>query len=86
MLLLQDPAYLFDTNNETAGAFVPAQIIYDVFNQRYHSATGAIIILCIIWGTFFFCGLSVITGAARVVSKTENLSLWLFPSSTIIIL
>ncbi|KAL4596135.1 hypothetical protein ACB092_12G142400 [Castanea dentata] len=64
---IQDPAYLFDTNNETAGAFVPAQIIYDVFNQRYHSGTGAIIILCIIWGTFFFCGLSVITGAARVV-------------------
>ncbi|KAK4572706.1 hypothetical protein RGQ29_030937 [Quercus rubra] len=64
---IQDPAYLFDTNNETAGALVPAQIIYDVFNQRYHSGTGAIIILCIIWGTFFFCGLSVTTGAARVV-------------------
>ncbi|XP_065636956.1 amino-acid permease BAT1 homolog [Quercus suber] len=64
---IQDPANLFNTNNETAGALVPAQIIYDVFNQRYHSGTGAIIILCIIWGTFFFCGLSVITGAARVV-------------------
>ncbi|GMY06666.1 amino-acid permease BAT1 homolog [Fagus crenata] len=64
---IQDPAYLYDPNNETGGALVPAQIIYDAFYRRYHSGTGAIIFLCIIWGTFFFCGLSVITGAARVV-------------------
>uniref|UniRef100_A0A2N9IQQ5 Amino acid permease/ SLC12A domain-containing protein n=1 Tax=Fagus sylvatica TaxID=28930 RepID=A0A2N9IQQ5_FAGSY len=64
---IQDLAYLYDPNNETGGAFVPAQIIYDAFYRRYHSGTGAIIFLCIIWGTFFFCGLSVITSAGRVV-------------------
>ncbi|XP_059455711.1 amino-acid permease BAT1 homolog [Corylus avellana] len=64
---IQDPAYLYDPNNETAGAFVPAQIIYDAFYRRYHSGTGAIIFLCIIWGAFFFCGLSNLTSAARVV-------------------
>jgi len=68
---IQDPAYLYDPNNETAGALVPAQIIYDAFYRRYHSGTGAIIFLCIIWGTFFFCGLAVVTSAARVVSKLK---------------
>ncbi|GMY06667.1 amino-acid permease BAT1 homolog [Fagus crenata] len=58
---IQDLAYLYDPNNETGGAFVPAQIIYDAFYRRYHSGIGAIIFLCIIWGTFFFGGLSVIT-------------------------
>ncbi|XP_040997070.1 amino-acid permease BAT1 homolog [Juglans microcarpa x Juglans regia] len=64
---IQDPAYLYDPKNETAGALVPAQIIYDAFYGRYHSGTGAVIFLCIIWGTFFFAGLSVTASAARVV-------------------
>lgn len=72
---MQDPAYLYDPNNETAGALVPAQIIYDAFYGRYHSGTGAVIFLCIIWGTYFFAGLSVTASAARVVSKPESLSL-----------
>lgn len=65
---MQDPSYLYDENNETAGALVPAQIIYDAFYGRYQNSTGAVIFLCIIWGSFFFCGLSVTTSAARVVS------------------
>ncbi|KAM7509079.1 hypothetical protein LguiA_019532 [Lonicera macranthoides] len=64
---IQDPSYLFDTTNETAGVFVPAQILYDAFHGRYHSGTGAIILLFIIWGSFFFGGLSITTSAARVV-------------------
>ena len=65
----QDFGYLYDPTNETAGTFVPAQILYDAFHGRYHSATGAIILLFIIWGSFFFGGLSITTSAARVVSS-----------------
>ncbi|XP_027091380.1 amino-acid permease BAT1 homolog isoform X1 [Coffea arabica] len=64
---IQDFSYLYDPNNETAGALVPAQIIYDAFHGRYHNVTGAIVFLWIIWGSFFFCGLSVTTSAARVI-------------------
>nr|DAD39790.1 TPA_asm: hypothetical protein HUJ06_014113 [Nelumbo nucifera] len=64
---IQDPSYLYDVNNETAGAFVPAQILYDAFHGRYHNATGAIVLLFVIWGSFFFGGLSITTSAARVV-------------------
>nr|DAD30338.1 TPA_asm: hypothetical protein HUJ06_009189 [Nelumbo nucifera] len=64
---IQDPSYLYDVNNETAGAFVPAQILYDAFHGRYHNAAGAIVLLFVIWGPFFFGGLSVTTSAARVV-------------------
>ncbi|KAL3676063.1 hypothetical protein R1sor_026011 [Riccia sorocarpa] len=64
---IQDPAYLFDTSNETGGAFVPAQILYDAFHGRYGNGTGAVVLLCIIWGSFFFGGLSITTSAARVV-------------------
>ncbi|KAF3439275.1 hypothetical protein FNV43_RR17551 [Rhamnella rubrinervis] len=64
---IQDFSYLYDTSNETAGAFVPAQILYDAFHGRYGSSTGAIILLFIIWGSFFFGGLSITTSAARVV-------------------
>lgn len=67
-LFSQDFSYLYDTSNETAGAFVPAQILYDAFHGRYHNSTGAIILLFVIWGSFFFGGLSVTTSAARVVS------------------
>ncbi|KAK9271225.1 hypothetical protein L1049_026815 [Liquidambar formosana] len=64
---IRDQSYLYDPNNETAGALVPAQIIYDAFYGRYQSSTGAIVFLCIIWGSYFFCGLSVTASAARVV-------------------
>ncbi|KAK1300065.1 Amino-acid permease BAT1 [Acorus calamus] len=64
---IQDFAYLYDVTNETAGAFVPAQILYDAFHGRYHNSTGAIVLLIIIWGSFFFGGLSITTSAARVV-------------------
>ncbi|XP_031281672.1 amino-acid permease BAT1 homolog [Pistacia vera] len=64
---IRDPAYLYDENNETGGALVPAQIIYDAFYGRFQNSTGAVIFLCIIWGSFFFCGLSVTASAARVV-------------------
>nr|GMC66496.1 amino-acid permease BAT1 homolog [Ipomoea batatas] len=64
---IQDPSYLYDKSNETAGVFVPAQILYDAFHGRYHSSTGAILLLFIIWGSFFFGGLSITTSAARVV-------------------
>ncbi|KAK0578077.1 hypothetical protein LWI29_004763 [Acer saccharum] len=62
-----DFSYLYDPSNETAGAFVPAQILYDAFHGRYKNSTGAIILLFIIWGSFFFGGLSITTSAARVV-------------------
>ncbi|KAM0940023.1 putative amino acid/polyamine transporter I, amino acid permease [Dioscorea sansibarensis] len=64
---IQSFDYLYDTNNETAGVFVPAQILYDAFHGRYHNSTGAIILLFVIWGSFFFGGLSITTSAARVV-------------------
>ncbi|KAF7120480.1 hypothetical protein RHSIM_Rhsim13G0200300 [Rhododendron simsii] len=64
---IKNPSYLYDVNNETAGALVPAQIIYDAFHGRFHNSTGAVVFLCIIWGSFFFCGLSITTSAARVV-------------------
>lgn len=68
---MQDPSYLYDVTNETAGALVPAQIIYDAFHGRYHDSTGAIVFLIIIWGSFFFCGLSVTACAARVVRENH---------------
>uniref|UniRef100_A0A2N9H8G7 Amino acid permease/ SLC12A domain-containing protein n=1 Tax=Fagus sylvatica TaxID=28930 RepID=A0A2N9H8G7_FAGSY len=64
---IQDPNYLYDVNNETAGALVPAQIIYDAFYGRFNNSAGAIAFLWIIWVSYFFCGLSVTTSAARVV-------------------
>ncbi|CAN1234524.1 Amino-acid permease BAT1 homolog [Linum perenne] len=64
---IQDFNYLYDPNNETGGISVPAQIIYDAFHGRYHSSVGAVVFLCIIWGSFFFCGLAVTASAARVV-------------------
>ncbi|XP_024522017.1 amino-acid permease BAT1 homolog isoform X1 [Selaginella moellendorffii] len=64
---IQDFTYLFDPSNETAGKYVPAQILYDAFHGRYHSSIGAILLLIIIWGSFFFGGLSITTSAARVV-------------------
>lgn len=70
---MQNLDYLYSADNETAGVLVPAQIIYDAFHGRYHNSTGAVIFLFIIWGSFFFCGLSVTTTAARVVRKTETL-------------
>ncbi|KAJ6908225.1 hypothetical protein NC651_018614 [Populus alba x Populus x berolinensis] len=79
---IQDFGYLYDTSNETAGAFVPAQILYDAFQGRYHNSAGAIVLLFIIWGSFFFGGLSITTSAARVVyalSRDEGVpfsSIW----------
>ncbi|CAI0395720.1 unnamed protein product [Linum tenue] len=64
---IKDFDYLYDENNETGGALVPAQIIYDAFYGRYHNSAGAVVFLCIIWGSFFFCGLAVTTSAARVI-------------------
>ncbi|BFG19001.1 hypothetical protein CerSpe_052740 [Prunus speciosa] len=64
---IRDLDYLYNTDNETAGALVPAQIIYDAFYGKFHNSTGAVVFLCIIWGSYFFCGLSVTTTAARVV-------------------
>lgn len=69
LLHVQDFNYLYDPSNETAGAFVPAQILYDAFHGRYHNSAGAIVFLFIIWGSFFFGGLSITTSAARVVSN-----------------
>ncbi|TVU14449.1 hypothetical protein EJB05_37919 [Eragrostis curvula] len=37
-------SYLYDTSNETAGTFVPAQILYDAFHGRYGNSTGAIVL------------------------------------------
>ncbi|KAJ6289135.1 hypothetical protein OIU76_025020 [Salix suchowensis] len=79
---IQDFGYLYDPSNETAGAFVPAQILYDAFYGRYHNSAGAIVLLFIIWGSFFFGGLSITTSAARVVyalSRDEGIpfsSIW----------
>ncbi|KAL5075157.1 hypothetical protein RYX36_014141 [Vicia faba] len=42
LAIISDFAYLYDPNNETAGAFVPAQILYDAFHGRYHNSAGAI--------------------------------------------
>lgn len=70
---IKDFNYLYDVNNETRGVLVPAQIIYDAFHHRFHNSTGAVVFLCIIWGSFFFCGLSVTTSAARVVSTSLHL-------------
>lgn len=64
---IQDFNYLYDKSNETAGQFVPAQILYDAFHGRYHNSSGAIVLLFVIWGSFFFGGLSITTSAARVV-------------------
>lgn len=61
---------------------VPAQILYDAFQGRYHNSAGAIVLLFIIWGSFFFGGLSITTSAARVVyalSRDEGIpfsSIW----------
>lgn len=71
---MQDVDYLYNADKETGGALVPAQIIYEAFYGRFHNASGAVAFLCIIWGSYFFCGLSVVTTAARVVRNTKTLS------------
>ncbi|XP_043720730.1 amino-acid permease BAT1 homolog [Telopea speciosissima] len=68
---IQDLNYLYDPTNETAGALIPAQIFYDAFQGRFNNSVGAIVFLVIIWGSFFFCGLSITTSAARVVRETS---------------
>ncbi|KAK6246270.1 hypothetical protein SCA6_009360 [Theobroma cacao] len=60
---IRDPNHLYDVNNETAEALVPAQIIYDAYHGRFQNPAGPLVFLCIIWGSFFFCGLSVTTNA-----------------------
>lgn len=75
IIYLQDFSYLYDVTNETAGQFVPAQILYDAFYGRYKSGAGAIVFLVIIWGSFFFGGLSITTSAARVVSLLVEVNL-----------
>ncbi|KAL6296753.1 hypothetical protein ACE6H2_004895 [Prunus campanulata] len=72
--IISDLEYLYNADNETAGALVPAQIIYDAFYGTFQNSTGAVIFLCIIWGSYFFCGLSTTTTAARVARKTETLN------------
>ncbi|KDP32853.1 hypothetical protein JCGZ_12145 [Jatropha curcas] len=64
---IKDLNHLYDPNNETGGALVPAQIMYDAFRGRYNNGGGAVIFLCIIWGSYFFSGLSITTTAGRVV-------------------
>ncbi|KAH9757162.1 Amino acid permease [Citrus sinensis] len=68
-----DFGYRYDENNETAGALVPAQIFYDAFYGRFHNSAGAVVFLCIIRGSFYFCGLSVTASAARVIRKDANI-------------
>lgn len=53
---------------------MPAQILYDAFHGRFHNSVGAIVFLFVIWGSFFFGGLSVMTSAARVVRESSVLS------------
>lgn len=53
---IQDVDYLYNADNETGGALVPAQIIYEAFYGRFHNASGAVAFLCIIWGSYFFVG------------------------------
>lgn len=67
--IMQNLDYLYDPSNETGGVFVPAQIFYDAFEKRFQSPSGAIVFLCIICVSYFFCGLSTTTTAARVVRK-----------------
>ena len=43
---IQDLKYLYDTNNETAGTFVPAQILYDAFHGRYHGSSKCCMVMC----------------------------------------
>ncbi|XP_058756727.1 amino-acid permease BAT1 homolog isoform X1 [Vicia villosa] len=64
--LIQDFTYLYDPNNETAGAFVPSQILYDAFHVRYQNSAGVIVLLFAIWGSLFFGGLSITTSSAKV--------------------
>ncbi|EPS63601.1 hypothetical protein M569_11182, partial [Genlisea aurea] len=67
VLCYQNPTYLYDPNNETGGLYVPAQILYDAFHGRFHNSIGAIVLLFIMWVSFFFGGLSALTSSARVV-------------------
>ncbi|CAN1316903.1 Amino-acid permease BAT1 homolog [Linum perenne] len=50
---------------ETIG--LVAGIGTQAFHGRYQNSAGAIILLFVIWGSFFFGGLSITTSAARVV-------------------
>ncbi|KAF2291342.1 hypothetical protein GH714_023038 [Hevea brasiliensis] len=60
-----DPSYLYNGNNETGGALVPAQVIDDAFLGKYHNSARAVVFLSIIWESFFVCGLSVTNSAGR---------------------
>ncbi|KAL5097499.1 hypothetical protein RYX36_001826 [Vicia faba] len=60
LAIISDFAYLYDPNNETAGAFVPAQILYDAFHGRYHNSAGAIVLLFIIWAICILLGLPIL--------------------------
>lgn len=60
---------------------MPAQILYDAFHGRYGNSVGAIILLFVIWGSFFFGGLSITTSAARVVRMSHYSFIFLEISS-----
>ncbi|KAI5355220.1 hypothetical protein L3X38_008115 [Prunus dulcis] len=42
-------------------------LTFSIRDLEFQNSTGAVVFLCIIWGSYFFCGLSTTTTAARVV-------------------
>ncbi len=70
---VQDFSSVFDPGNETGGTFPVAQIIWDVFNKRFGTGIGGLVVLCVPLGTSFFCALFSVTSAARCILNTASL-------------
>ncbi|CAI7828617.1 unnamed protein product, partial [Closterium sp. NIES-54] len=62
---ITDKATLLEADNETGGQQPVVQIIWEVFYVRYGNGTGAVVLLCLMYFSFFFAAFAAVIGASR---------------------
>eukprot|EP00897_Mesotaenium_endlicherianum_P009494 jgi/Mesen1/8573/ME000497S07976 len=65
LLCTRDPALATDPANE-AGGYASAQVMWDVFFERYGSGTGGIILMQVVTIASFFCGMAALASCSRM--------------------
>lgn len=63
---IQDYDHIFSPESVTGGSYQLVQILWDAFEARYGSGTGAEIFVIIIYGSFFFGCVVGVLGGSRV--------------------
>ncbi|CAI5979366.1 unnamed protein product, partial [Closterium sp. NIES-65] len=56
---------LLDEANASGGQQPVVQIIWEVFYNRYGNGTGAVVLLCLMYFSFFFAAFAAVIGASR---------------------